>query len=115
MKKIGKKLCVDLVKCNTLLLRERFQWKARGLAPDCLCNTLIILNHLTRSEEKKRDTITKSETFGSCAKASSGACPIVLTRVAEYSSSQLAKHGLSSQHEAVLPETNACTRRFIIH
>lgn len=39
----------------------------------------------------------------------------MLTRVAAYSSLELAKHALSSQHEAILSETNACTTRFIMH
>lgn len=47
---------MDLVKVTTtigLLKLELHLHLREGLAPDCLCNTLIIFNDLTRSDEKK--------------------------------------------------------------
>lgn len=50
---------MNLVKITTaiwLLELELHLQLREGLAPDCLCNTLIILNHLTRSDEEKNTT-----------------------------------------------------------
>lgn len=49
---------MDLVKITTTigLLKLKLHLNlSEGLAPDCLCNTLIIFNHLTRSDEKKHN------------------------------------------------------------